>query len=169
VDDTVVASNIGREILVLSEGLLSNDSVVDEILTELTGVGKRLSVDGGKSGGSYSRRGNSSLNNAEGDCGSIERSTGKLVRLNSGISRSENSERSGSSKGVSNTALLKTLNEESEVIVSLKVSLLETSSDSISSPNLSRALESSKGVYEVSIKSSGTCLYQKFKKGGEIL
>ena len=158
-DNTVVSSNIGGEISVNSEGLLSNDGVIDEILTELTRVSKGLSIDGGKRSASYSRGGDSSLNNTEGDCGSIEGSTGKLVRLNCGISGSENSERSGSSKSVSNTGLLKTLNEESEVIVSLKVSLLESIVDSFSSPNLSRSLKSSKGVYDVSIECSGTCLY----------
>lgn len=154
-DYTVISSNIGGEVSELSEGLLSNDGVVDEILTELTGVSEALSGCGGKRGGRDRSGGDLSGNDAVVDCVSIERSTGKLVRLNSGIGGCEYSEGSCSSKVSSYTGFLKSLNEESEVIVSLKVSLLESRSDSISSPNLSRSLKSSKGVYNVCVKSKG--------------
>ena len=49
-DCTVVGSNIGREVRELSEGLLSNNGVVDEILTEFTGISKRLSSKSGERG-----------------------------------------------------------------------------------------------------------------------
>jgi len=124
VDNTVIASNIDGEIRELSEGLLSDNRVVDEILTEFTGKGEGFSCDGGE----------------------IERSTGQFVRLDSKVSGCKDSEGSGSSKGSSNTRFIKTLDEESEVVVSTKVTLLESLSDSISSPYLSRSLESSKSV-----------------------
>jgi hypothetical protein len=92
---------------------------------------------------------------------SIEWSTGQFVRLDGGIGWGENGEWARSSKGGSNTGFLKSLNEKSEVIVSLKFTLFESLSDSISSPYLSRSLKSCKSVNYVGIKSRGrTSLYR---------
>jgi len=154
VDESIGGLDISRVIFESSEGLLSDDDIVDEILAEGTLVDKRLSSEVGKVGGSDSGGSNLSDNDVGLAAVGIKRSEVGFVSLDGGVDRGEDGVRSSSKFG-GNTSGLKTFYEKSEVVISLKVGFFLSDGNTVSSPNLSRSLEGSKGVDEATSGSRG--------------
>ena len=154
VDDTVGDGNISWVVRVLSEGLFSDDDIVDEILSEGTLVGKWLSSNVGEVGGSDGGGGNLTLHDVGTAAVSIESSEVLFVSLDGGVDRGEDGVLSaGDFSG--NTGGLKAGDEKVEVVVSLKVRLFESLFDTISSPNLSRSLKGGKDINSTSRSGGG--------------
>lgn len=145
-DNSVGDGDISRVVRVLSEGLLSDDDIVDEILSEGTLVDKRLSSDVGKVGTSDRSRRNVSVDDVGSAAVSIERSEVLFVSLDGTVDRGEDGERSSSGDLVGNSGGLEAGDEKVKVVVSLKVRLLESLFDTISSPDLSRSLKGGKDI-----------------------
>jgi len=160
VDDTIGGSDISREVFESSEGDFSDDSVVDEILSEGTLVCKGLSSEVGEGSSSNLGRRNVSCDNVGSAAVGIEGSEVLFVGLDGGVGGSEDGEWSSSGDFGSNTSGLEACYEEIEVIVSLEVRFFLSDSNTISSPYLSRSLESREDINDGSSGgrgSSGRC------------
>jgi len=103
-DDTVVACNIHGEVRKQSESLLSENSIVHEILTELTRVSDGLSLESGKVSSRNSSGGNSSRDDAVVEYVSGDRSIVTLISFDGSVSGCKDSEGSRSSKSATNTS-----------------------------------------------------------------
>ena len=155
VDDSVGGGNISREIREESEGLFADDDVVDEILSEGTLENKGLSSEVRKVGTSDSTGSDKSVDNVCLAASGIERSEVLFVSLDGGVGRGEDGERTGSGDLVGDSGGLKTGDEKVEVVVSLEVGLFLSNGNTVSSPDLSRSLKSSKNTDKCSSGSRG--------------
>ena len=144
VDDSVGCFDINRVVRVCSEGLLSDDNIVDEILSEGTLVCEWLSSKVGKVGASDVSGGNGSGDDVGLAAFGIEWSEVLFVCLDGAVDRGEDGERTGSGEGISDTGGLEAGDEKVEVVVSLEVGFFLSDSDSVSTPNLSGSFKSLK-------------------------
>jgi hypothetical protein len=155
VDNTVVASNIDGEVRESSESLLSDNGVVDEIFSELAGVGKGLSLDSCERGS-----GDTGCRDVSSDDAVVEDVGGDgsevlFVSFNGGVSGSKDSEGASSLECGGNTSGCETGREKTEVVVSLKFSLFFSNSDTVGSPDLSWSFKTSKSINDVGVEYSG--------------
>jgi hypothetical protein len=145
VDKTVAAFNINREVAELSEGLFSNNNIVDEILSDSALVYQVLSSKSGKSSRTDLSSGDLSKNDVKlAYCG-IEGTEHLFVTCDGRVNRGEEGERTSSGEFGGDTGGFEAFHELSEVIVSLKVTFFLSDGDTFGSPDLSRSLEGSKG------------------------
>jgi hypothetical protein len=156
VDNTVGDGNISREVFESSEGLFSDDNIVDEILSEGTLVDKRLSSEVGEVSRSDRRGRNQSFNDVGSAAVGIERSEVLFVSLDGGVNRGEDGERSGSGDFSGDTGGLKTGGENVEVVVSLKVGLFLSNGNTVSTPDLSGSLKGGKNISGASSSGGGS-------------
>jgi hypothetical protein len=156
VDKTVAAFNIDGKVVELSEGLFSNNNIVDEILSDGALVYQVRSSKSGKRRRADSSSADLSKNNVKlADCG-IEGTEHLFVTLNGRVNRGEDGERTSSGDFSGDTGGLEAFDELSEVIVSLKVTFFLSDGDTFGSPDLSRSFEGRKGS-ENSASSSRGC------------
>ena len=155
VDNTIGDGNISREVFESSEGLFSDDNIVDEILSEGTLVDKRLSSEVGEVGSSDRRGRNQSFNDVGSAAVGIERSEVLFVSLDGGVNRGEDGERSGSGDFSGDTGGLKAGGENVEVVVSLKVGLFLSNFNTVSTPDLSGSLKGGKNINGASSSGGG--------------
>ena len=153
-DDTVGAFNINRVVRERSEGLFSDDSVVDEVLTDGVSV-VQWTGHGGKVGGRNIGGGDLSRNDVHLDGVGIDGVSEGFVSFQSTVNRGEDGVRTGSGKFGGNTGGLKGFVEFSEVIVSLKVGFFLANSDTISTPDLTRSFEGGQSVNNGSTGTGG--------------
>mmetsp|Transcript_31547 Transcript_31547/g.66045 ORF Transcript_31547/g.66045 Transcript_31547/m.66045 type:complete len:282 (-) Transcript_31547:107-952(-) len=158
VDDTIRAFNIHGVVIVGSEGLLSNNGIIDEMLTDGVTVNQG-SGEGLQVGSGNIRRSNLARDDVHLDDVSSDLSPEGFVRLKSRVGGGEDGV--GSSSELSgNASGLKRSGELAEVLVSLKVVLLESLSNSKVTPDLSRSLkifDGTKDVSSSSARSGGGC------------
>ena len=155
VNDSVGSLDIDWVVGKFSEGLFSDDGIVDEVLSESTLVGKRLSSDVGEVGGSAGRGGNISVDNVGSASIRIEWPEVLFVGLDSRVHRSEDGERSRTGDFVGDSGRLEASDEKVKVIVSLKIGFFLSDSNSIGTPDLSWSLESTKDVHDGSRRRRG--------------
>mmetsp|Transcript_5914 Transcript_5914/g.11373 ORF Transcript_5914/g.11373 Transcript_5914/m.11373 type:complete len:271 (-) Transcript_5914:47-859(-) len=151
VDDAIRAFNIHGVVIVGSEGLLSNNGIIDEMLTDGVTVNQG-SVEGIQGGSGNIRGSNLARDDVHLNDVSSDGSPEGFVRLKSRVSGGEDGVGSSSELG-GNASGLHSSGEFAEVLVSLKVVLLESLSDSKVTPDLSRSLEIFEGTGEVSSSS----------------
>jgi hypothetical protein len=145
VDNTVAAFNIDREVAEWSEGLFSNNNIVDEILSDSALVHQVLSSKSGKGSRADSSSADLSKNNVKlAGCG-IEGTEHLFVTRNGRVNRGEDGERTSSGEFGGNTGGLEAFNELSEAIISSKVTFFLSDGDTFGSPDLSRSFEGRKG------------------------
>lgn len=153
VDDTVAACNIHGVVSIGSEGLFSNNNIIDEVLADGVSV-LQWSSQTGKISRGDGRGGNLALDNVKLENIGSDGSLHHLVSLNGSVDRGKDGERSSSGQFVGNSSGLKGGSEFAETVVSLKVILFFANGNTFSTPDLSRSLKTSKRGQNISSASS---------------
>ena len=145
-DHSIVTVNIDREVGKLTEGLFTNNGVIDEVLAEAATIGKSRSELRGQHGRSKGARWNLAGDDVVGQHLGSDLTIGALVRFNGRVGRGKDGERTWSGDALGHTSGLEQSTELAKAVVSLQVTLFFANGDTVGTPDLSRALHTSQAV-----------------------
>jgi len=154
VDDTVGALDIHRVVGVGSEGLFSDDDVVDEVLADGISV-LEGSGEGGQVGGFHVGGGDVAGYDVHLENIGIDRSPEHFVRLDGRVDGCEDGVGTRTGQFVGDTGGFESIVEEVEVVVFLEFGLLLADGDTFGTPDLTRSLEGGEGVQDTA-RSTGS-------------
>ena len=154
-NNTIAARNIDRVIRVGSEGLFSNDGIIDKVLSDGVTVSELLSSQAGQIRGRDVLGGNESGDDVHLEDSGVHRAPEQFVRFQSGIGGGEDGEGSGSGELGGDSGGFEEGDELSKVFVSLEVGFFLAHGDSVGSPDLAGALEGAEGADDVSSSAAG--------------